>query len=267
MSLDKFTLEKIIKNDVINKHVVLLGYYTDPDKKAVVILKRRSFENNVHLNQFKELSHSINDIYTKYELTSIQGDVIDCEIIYPATKKHINRHRDGYYKLVHESAHNYFKNKESWIKEMSHTRNDWINNIINGKSERDKIIHQTSEYIMLPDIKWNEQTLDELHIMNIVTRFDLKSIRDLTLKHLSWLKNLEKDIIETVSEKYNLKQNELCLYLHYPPSYYHLHIHCTHVKRYDNHVGSHLLRTVINNIELVSNYYQVVELSSVQGYR
>ena len=67
-------------------------------------------------------------------------------------------------------------------------------------------------------------------------------------------------------EKYGVHKSQIRAYLHYQPSYYHLHVHFTHLKY--NAPGSeveraHLLETVIKNIERKSNYYANALLSFV----
>ena len=61
-----------------------------------------------------------------------------------------------------------------------------------------------------------------------------------------------------LSGKYGVHKSQIRAYLHYQPSYYHLHVHFTHLKY--NAPGSeveraHLLITVIKNIESQSDYY------------
>lgn len=60
--------------------------------------------------------------------------------------------------------------------------------------------------------------------------------------------------------------SQLRIYLHYQPSFYHLHVHFTYLK-YDapgiTAERSHLLSNVISNIELLPDYYQKVTLPFV----
>ena len=62
--------------------------------------------------------------------------------------------------------------------------------------------------------------------------------------------------------------NESCIraYFHYVPSYYHLHVHFTHVN-YDAPgavVGrAHLLNDVIDNLTLIGDFYQRRTLTCV----
>lgn len=54
------------------------------------------------------------------------------------------------------------------------------------------------------------------------------------------------------------------MYLHYQPSYYHLHVHFTHLNYAapKTMIGeAHLLQEVIDNIQLANDYYQKKTLS------
>ena len=66
--------------------------------------------------------------------------------------------------------------------------------------------------------------------------------------------------------KYGLPPSKLRLYLHYQPSYYHLHVHVTHLQ-FDapgtQATKAHLLSDVIENISLKAEYYQSKSLSFV----
>lgn len=60
-------------------------------------------------------------------------------------------------------------------------------------------------------------------------------------------------------EKYSINESQLRIYFHYQPTFYHLHVHFTYVQYSAPGSGcdrGHLLNTVINNIELIPDYYQ-----------
>lgn len=65
-------------------------------------------------------------------------------------------------------------------------------------------------------------------------------------------------------EKYKVPGSQLRIYLHYQPSFYHLHIHFTYLRHEAPGIyveKSHLLDTVIDNIEMMGNYYKLATLS------
>lgn len=66
-----------------------------------------------------------------------------------------------------------------------------------------------------------------------------------------------------ILEKYGVPGSQLRIYLHYQPSFYHLHVHFTYLKHEAPGIyaeKSHLLDTVIDNIEMIGNYYKKATL-------
>ena len=70
----------------------------------------------------------------------------------------------------------------------------------------------------------------------------------------------------SIKEKYGISESKLRIYVHYQPSYYHFHVHFTHLQFLapgSNVERAHLLRDVIENLELYPNYYSQKTLSFV----
>jgi m7GpppX diphosphatase len=92
----------------------------------------------------------------------------------------------------------------------------------------------------------------------------IKSIRDLHASHLPMLENVKSKSLEAIESKYGLQPSQIRAFLHYQPSFYHLHVHFTYL-RYDAPgifcEKSHLLSTVIDNIKLIPDYYQRATIS------
>ena len=89
---------------------------------------------------------------------------------------------------------------------------------------------------------------------------------DLTPEHLPLLENILEKSLKTIEEKYGVGSNQILAYLHYQPSYYHLHIHFVHLKWQAPGSGAgkaHLLTAVIENIRRTGDYYQSVTLPSI----
>ena len=71
---------------------------------------------------------------------------------------------------------------------------------------------------------------------------------------------------EVIAEQYGVQGEELRCYVHYQPSYYHFHVHFTHLRYCAPRVyvgQSHLLEEIIDNIEIDSEYYSKRTLSYV----
>lgn len=68
---------------------------------------------------------------------------------------------------------------------------------------------------------------------------------------------------KTIFSKYKVPGSQLRVYIHYQPSFYHLHIHFTYLRHEAPGIyaeKSHLLDTVIDNIEMMGNYYKKATL-------
>lgn len=105
-----------------------------------------------------------------------------------------------------------------------------------------------------------------MYLIAIVHRHSLTSIRSLTDEHLPLLQNIRDKGIDAITKRYGIPRSQLRIYFHYQPSFYHLHAHFTYLK-YDAPgifcEKSHLLDSVISNIELIPDYYQRSTLSFV----
>ena len=103
----------------------------------------------------------------------------------------------------------------------------------------------------------------ELYINALVVRRDLHSIRDLTNQHLPLLEGIYNNGRKALADKFSLSPQELRVFIHYQPSFYHLHVHFTHIKAEAGGFQSEralMLSNVIENIRLIPNYYQIVTL-------
>ena len=77
----------------------------------------------------------------------------------------------------------------------------WVYNIIDGKSERERILLQTDQFIILPDIMWDGKAIESLHILGLVKSHDIHSIRDLKPEHVPMLESFYE---KTTVKKMNL---------------------------------------------------------------
>lgn len=139
----------------------------------------------------------------------------------------------------------------------------WINNILEGKSEMNSIVYNDEDFVLLPDLKWDKRDMDALYYLAIVRDKTIKSIRDLTYKHINLLEKIRDIGCGIIKNIHNIKQDELRIYVHYHPSYWHFHIHFNLINKHHNGAiidFSHSLNHVIQNIKLIPNYYQLINL-------
>lgn len=270
-SFKSFEFGKVLNETPDKKLMFLQGKFAGSEDDAVVILEKTPFKADTIASILTKdtnlLSTLHNDIYSTYEgFPPADLNGIKTTLIYPATQKHIEKYTAHDVYIVEESAQDYQNITQPLIKSEAFIAN-WVYNILEKKKEADRIIYEDPDpevgFILLPDFKWNRETLSDLHLMAIVHRRDIKSIRDLNQSHLSLLRNLLEKCRTSIEEKYGLKSSQVRMFFHYQPSYYHLHLHISHVS-FDApgiSIGrGHLLQNVIYNISQKTDYYQTCPL-------
>ncbi|KAK4952271.1 hypothetical protein LTR66_013768 [Elasticomyces elasticus] len=163
-------------------------------------------------------------------------------LIYPCTPKHIKKYSSQAARMVTEPPSLYHNHIRPLMqRHRADGRLDWVYNIIEGRTEQEDVLHRSAaastppaeRFLLLPDLNWDRKTLSSLHLLALVERRDLWSLRDLAKRHVPWLRAMRRRIVEVVSElEFGMGRVEadmLKLYVHYQPTYYHFHIHIVHV--------------------------------------
>ncbi|KAJ8302032.1 hypothetical protein KUTeg_021019 [Tegillarca granosa] len=267
-SFKAFDFTEVLNEDAKQKFLFLHG--KSENKDAVVLLEKTPFSTDINtikkiLSSETHLKETLkNDIYGTYEATiPAELNSVKATVIYPATEKHITKYKEQEMFVVYETEDLYNSVTLPHIESQKFSV-QWVYNILDKKCESDRIVFEdcSSEdtgFILLPDMKWDRKDINSLYLQAIVHKHGIKSLRDLDQSHLPLLKNILKKSLEAVKEKFGVSKDKLRVYIHYLPSYYHLHVHITHVKleapgfEADH---AHLLSDVIENIELCSDYYK-----------
>lgn len=70
----------------------------------------------------------------------------------------------------------------------------WVYNILEHKKEVDRIVFEDTDsetgFVLLPDLKWDGITTNNLYLVAIVHQTGIKSLRDLTSKHIPLLEKV-----------------------------------------------------------------------------
>ncbi|KAL9618601.1 MAG: hypothetical protein Q9160_006712 [Pyrenula sp. 1 TL-2023] len=223
--------------------------------QALLVIERAALPSKPNVvSQFLEHIHTTtnlgaNDIYHWYmanhrsqSTTLSPGSPSDLKLnlIYPCTEKHIRKYSAQRIHMVHETSQIYSKHISPFIdRERSSGRLNWMYNIIEGRSEQEDVIlrsHEVSKaeegFLLLPDLNWDRETIDALHLLAIVERRDIASLRDLQKQHVDWLRTMQKKVLQATVDLYGdrgIEEDGLKLYVHYHPTYYHFHIHVVNV--------------------------------------
>lgn len=159
-------------------------------------------------------------------------------LIWPCTEKHIKKYSRQGVRFVTETPEIYRDHVRPYMQAQREAgRLNWAFNIIEGRKEVEDVIYRTpygedpdEGFLLLPDLNWDRKTLDALHLLGLVERRDLWSLRDLRKKHLPWLRHMRTKFLDATTRVYpSVERDQLKLYVHYQPTYYHLHIHIVHV--------------------------------------
>uniref|UniRef100_UPI00398E4358 m7GpppX diphosphatase isoform X1 n=1 Tax=Pristiophorus japonicus TaxID=55135 RepID=UPI00398E4358 len=269
-TLSNFRVEKILRESARDKTIFIHGKVGEDGgdiQDAVVILEKTPFRKatlSQLLNKDADLRLQMsNDIYSTHHLHPLPAfNEIKTTVVCPATEKHIKKYLRQEMHLVHETADDYKTISTPYLQSQPFNL-QWVYNILEKKAEVERIIYENPDpqngFILIPDLKWNQQQVDDLYLIAISHRRDVKSLRDLTAEHLPMLQNILQEGQVAISKRYDIAGSQLRIYLHYQPSYYHLHVHFTALS-YDA-PGSmvehaHLLSSVIENLQTDPEYYQ-----------
>jgi hypothetical protein len=158
------------------------------------------------------------------------------------------------------------KNRETYdeylnkITRIPKSNDQWIYDIIDGKSEQSKILYACESFLLVPDMRWRQYDLITLmHVLAIVYDEKLRSLRDIEQSHIQLLIEIRDKGLKILTQRYGLNENDINMFFHYPPSTYHLHIHFEHkdIKHNPKTLKRHHdLNTVIENIKQDALYYR-----------
>ncbi|XP_073987271.1 decapping enzyme, scavenger isoform X2 [Rhodnius prolixus] len=272
--LSVFKFERILADHGQRKTICVEGTLRDREGKAILWLEKIPFSEETvkSLCTNKSFLHRefLNDIYGSYTCkTDPDINAIKATIIYPATDQHIAKFEDKPLHIIEETPDLYNNVTLPYIlKEQFDIQ--WVYNVLEHKHETERIIFEDKNpntgFVLLPDLKWNGKQTEDLYLLALIHLRNIKSLRDLSAEHLPLLRNILNKGTEAIRNKYNIPKSQLRIYIHYQPTFYHLHVHFTYLKYEAPGIfteKSHLLSSVINNIELLPDYYQKATLSFV----
>ncbi|KAF5866694.1 hypothetical protein ETB97_010789 [Aspergillus alliaceus] len=246
--ISRFEISRLLRQDQSGRRIALLG--TIEGEQGILIAERAAFATE-SLEVLKAFHSAItrvnnlgdNDIYRWYLASSgIEGEGQQCadlklNLIWPCTGQHIKKYSDQILRMVTETPEIYREYIRPYMSaKREEGRLNWVFNILEGRTEQEDVIlrdqgHGPEDgFLMLPDLNWDRKTMGSLHLLALVQRRDIWSLRDLKKKHIPWLRYLRRRLLEgTVNMYPNLDQDQLKLYVHYQPTYYHFHVHVVNV--------------------------------------
>lgn len=276
----KFVFTELLKTDPQTKSIVLLG--TIDDQNAIITLEKShfvadsSFDIQTAIQELQLINH--NDVYfwssaiVNQDLSSSPGAKLN--LIFPATETHIRKYGKQVLHYILESPDVYQEHVLPYVNSMKGDRIKWVYNILFEGKESESFIHHDTDikngFVLLPDMKWDKINMDALYLCTIVNRTDISSTRDLRGSDVPYLQAIQKKIKQITRDKFPVKADELRIFVHYQPSYYHFHIHVVNVKHPGLGDGiaagkAILLDDIIENLKLVPDYYAKKSIGYLLG--
>lgn len=261
-------------------------------KQAIVILEKMAFDSDTAQRIVSSLQlckqNFENDIYSSYlareaggpggdavldAAASVWGaagwNAVKVDVVYPCTERHVAKYSAQRSMFVRETVEMYRQVHLPVLEAIPSEHTQWVRNILAKEKEAERLLFEDPDkvtgFMLHPDQKWEGSDVSTLYCLVIAHRGDVRSLRDLTPEHLPMLRNIRDKSNKFLAERYGLDpKHEIRAHVHYPPSYYHFHVHFTNVA-FDapgKHVGrAHLLDDVIENIEHDPTYYQTRSLT------
>ncbi|XP_047441196.1 m7GpppX diphosphatase [Mugil cephalus] len=262
--LSGFKTSSVLRDSAREKNIFIHGKVADQD--AVVILEKTPIREDTLTELFTHSTLKLvmkNDIYSTYQLQPPpRFNEIKTTVVCPATEKHVKKYQCQESYLMEETGDDYQSITLPYIQKQGFSV-QWVYNILEKKAETERIVYEDPDpevgFVLLPDFKWDQKQVDDLYLIAITHRRDIKSLRDLTSEHLPLLQNMFQKGKEIILQRYNLPASKLRVYLHYQPSYYHLHVHFTKLGYEAPGCGverAHLLADVIQNLQSDPQYYK-----------
>lgn len=229
----------------------------DNDEKRITIIKPISNPEIIQQLQPDRMNLKLqNDRFSYYDTTAQYK--IEVSIIDKATSKDIAKYfPNTKFELIAETYSDY-QNLTQEIAEKSDKT--WIYNILDGKSEQDRIILDDPQFVLMLNPTWSGRVkdVDHLQCLAIVKQREILSLRDVTHDHLNLLTSILDNGINTIEIKYGISKSRIRAYVHYHPTFWHLHVHFKLVENISHYEFDriHNVFTILQNIQIKPNYYQ-----------
>ena len=195
-------------------------------------------------------------------------------LVSPASDRQIQRASPSpAMSLIQETPEIYAKVCKPYIQSIRDSGSlSWIDNLLSGKKEKERALLDHKDFLLNIDTKWkshpdpkttsqkewyNHESTEDLYCLAILKDGSISSLRDLRREHIPILRSILAKCPPVIQQVYGVARDQLRIFIHYQPQFYHAHIHFTRLR---NEAGaqverSHLVRDVIQNLELDPYYY------------
>ncbi|GAB7362704.1 hypothetical protein MBLNU230_g3011t1 [Neophaeotheca triangularis] len=245
--LSRFKHHSLLNTDQSGRRIILQG--TISSQPALLLIERVAISTDPSylssltrlITHVQNLGH--NDIYAWYLANTLPDNTLDAptppdlklNLIYPCTDAHVRKYSFQQNRSVVETPEIYAHHVRPYMQRYREAgKLNWVFNILAGKAEQENVLFHDKDprdgFLLAPDLNWDRKTVGALHLLALVERRDLWSLRDLRRSDVPWLRTLKAKLLtETTRLWPEIEEDMLKFYLHYQPTYYHFHIHIVHI--------------------------------------
>ena len=234
LSINKLEEEKIEINNITKFK------YNNKNRNMYLLNKTLT---NVSKNIDKYIELYTNDYYVKFPISNDTIEWLNSSI-----------------EIINETPEIYNNISLPYINSIYNKNIKWINNLLHNKSEEERILIRNDNFVICKDILWKDNNINNLYILAIPLK-NIKSIRDLTNEDIPLLENIKINMI-TILNSYNVELNDIIMFFHYHPSYYHLHLHvCFKNSKHIDYNRQFYIDDIIEKLKENSNYWKESDLT------
>jgi m7GpppX diphosphatase len=220
------------------------------------------------------MAHKLRSFISQgYPQTTALGP-LQSVLVSPASDRQIQRASPSpAMSLIQETPEIYEKVCKPYIQSIRDSASlSWIDNILSGEKEKERALLDHKDFLLNIDTKWrshpdpkttsqeewyNHESAEDLYCLAILKDGNISSLRDFRKEHISILRSILAKCPPVIQQVYGVPRDQLRIFIHYQPQFYHAHIHFT---RLQNEGGAqvergHLVKDVIQNLEMDPDYY------------
>ena len=246
---------------ILKKSSMVTNLIAKNKKKPYLIEIRSSIDPNIlHKLDIDKMKSNVSNSY----LDNYMIDNTSISVFKKYSRELKKKMTESVDIIFNETEKEYLERTEPYIdNSISKGNIKWIYDILHHNSENNRIIYQDKIFILMKDILWSNDKKDEIYLLALPKDESLRSLRDLDYKNLPLLEHMKKVITNLLQKKFKIKKEQVYMFFHYLPSFFHLHLHVcglTNINTQKKFGRHHLLDNVIQNIQFKNDYYQKVTL-------
>jgi m7GpppX diphosphatase len=232
----------------VEKDAVIFAHVREvPETKAVLLLGREKLveaaARAVLASATAATETQRNDKFSKYRAAVMapEHNVVEVLQICPATPSDIKKYSQQRRAVFRETPALYTAVTLPWVTALPPDETAWVRNLVtqqpraapppppSSSSVRETVLHEDDDFVLVTDTKWQGSDPAAMYVLGIVRAHHaarLRSVRDLRgPADAALLRRIAARAEQAIAAAYGVKRTEYCAFLHYVPSFWHLHVH------------------------------------------